>query len=1854
MDGSVRVPALDYGGENGGWTAEGVGGEETGQPPPTTTDPAAKTTETAKKSTSRRTVKPPPDRAKRSIYLFSLKNPIRQLFIQVTEAKWFEIFILLAILGTCISLAVYTPLPNGDTNATNEFLEEIEIIFTVIFTTECMMRIVALGFIMHPTSYLRNSWNILDFTIVMIGVGSTILAMLKIEGFDVKALRAFRVLRPLRLISGVPSLQIVMNAILMAIIPLMNIALLVLFVIIIYSIIGLELFMGAFHKTCFHNITGEMMDDPTPCGGLFSCPEEYECRGEWEGPQWGITCFDNFGQAMLTVFQCITLEGWTDMLYWIHDSQGNTWQFIYFVSMVVLGAFFVMNLILGVLSGEFSKEKEKAQSRGDFQRLRAQQQMEEDLQGYIDWITQAEEMEANEENLANAIKVDLGNNKKNPVMVGLLRSAMVPLQQVVEVSVAANVAEEQKRPRRQLRQTTWQKRLKNFEKWNRSMRRQARGVCKSQWMFWLIICLVFLNTCVLATEHHNQPPWLDDFQEYTNLFFVCLFTCEMLLKMYALGLSGYMVSLFNRFDFFVVISSILEFVLVNQKLMPPLGMSVLRCIRLLRAFKVTRYWSSMGNLVKSLVNSIASINALLVLLVLFIFIFALLGMQIFGGRFQNEESRSTFNSFSQSCLTVFQILTGEDWNVVMYDGIQAYGGIKGMGAVAALYFIILFVAGNFILLNVFLAIAVDNLSTDDEEAEEETPEDAPVEGAAPQQDQPPKYMQDEEKIQMLDGAIIDIAPELPLKDIIVEEEVVDDDDSPNSVPPIPNSSAFFIFAPDNKIRVMCWKIQGHPVCGNIILVCILVSSAFLACEDPLSATSSINKTLGLFDYFFTTVFTVECMLKLISYGFFFHDGAFCRQAFNCLDIVVVSVSLISIFGGSGIGFLKILRVLRVLRPLRAINRAPGLKQVVQCMIVSVKSIGNIMFVTLLLIFMFGVIGVQLFKGKFFMCTDLSMNTNDTCQGEYIVYKDGDINTPVIEERSWERSEFHYDNILHAMLTLFVVSTFEGWPGILYVSIDSNEADFGPKQDYRPVVFFYYFIYLIIIAFFMINIFVGFVIVTFQNEGEASFQDCALDKNQRNCIQFAMSAKPVRRYIPKNPVQYRLWAFATSPLCEYSVFIAILLNTTSLAMKFYRQPTYYTDFLDVLNQIFTYFFLIECILKLGAFRFKNYFGDPWNAFDFFIVAGSLVDLGMAKINPDSDTSIGFLRLFRVARLVKLLNKDEGIRTLLWTFIKSFQALPWVGMLIALIFFIYGVVGMQVFGRIAMDDDTNIHRNNNFQSFTWALLVLFRSSTGEAWQEIMLSCIKDPSVKCDENSDDAKAPGGAPGGCGTNFAYPYFISFFIVCAFLVLNLFVAVIMDNFDYLTRDWSILGPHHLGEFVTLWSEYDPDAKGKIKHIDVVTLLRKISPPLGFGKLCPHRVACKRLVSMNMRLNSDGTVNFNATLFALVRTSLNIMTDGNIDESNEALRVQILKIWKEMDMDMLDKCCPGPGLLEEEVTVGKFYATFLIQDYFRRFKKKKDFGIEGEFAEGMPLQAGLRTLHEAGPELKRAISGDLSDTAEEMPFITGMLRAAHKQPGAGSLAKKQRPAIQPSQLPAVEQPPMSVSPALSLTPPMDRASISASIQDEVYSTPHHYEPYDNIPSRFNESPPPPPPPARQTPASPTRGGMPNGAMPLLERPPRPGSSPPPRSAASPTVASPSRDGTLPRLHRQQDRRERDTHSPAMNLVGRVLREQGLGRHVDEDFIAAAMVEMREAMNMSAGEFEAAADQLLRAEREGHFSMPLPGRDFSMSDMTSMMTSSDALTLTPEPSQATLTPTPSFDMDSPPMPAPRRGRRGAHE
>ncbi|XP_036762992.2 voltage-dependent L-type calcium channel subunit alpha-1C isoform X15 [Manis pentadactyla] len=1582
----------------------------------------------------------PATRPPRALLCLTLRNPLRRACISIVEWKPFEIIILLTIFANCVALAIYIPFPEDDSNATNSNLERVEYLFLIIFTVEAFLKVIAYGLLFHPNAYLRNGWNLLDFIIVVVGLFSAILEQAtkadganalggKGAGFDVKALRAFRVLRPLRLVSGVPSLQVVLNSIIKAMVPLLHIALLVLFVIIIYAIIGLELFMGKMHKTCYSqegiaDVPAE--DDPSPCaletGHGRQCQNGTVCRPGWDGPKHGITNFDNFAFAMLTVFQCITMEGWTDVLYWVNDAVGRDWPWIYFVTLIIIGSFFVLNLVLGVLSGEFSKEREKAKARGDFQKLREKQQLEEDLKGYLDWITQAEDIEPENE--------DEGVEEEKP------RNMSMPTSETESVNtenVAGGDIEGENCGARLAHRISKSKFSRYWRRWNRFCRRKCRAAVKSNIFYWLVIFLVFLNTLTIASEHYNQPHWLTEVQDTANKALLALFTAEMLLKMYSLGLQAYFVSLFNRFDCFIVCGGILETILVETKIMSPLGISVLRCVRLLRIFKITRYWNSLSNLVASLLNSVRSIASLLLLLFLFIIIFSLLGMQLFGGKFNFDEMqtrRSTFDNFPQSLLTVFQILTGEDWNSVMYDGIMAYGGPSFPGMLVCIYFIILFICGNYILLNVFLAIAVDNLADAEsltsaqKEEEEEKERKKLARTASPEKkqevvDKPAVEETKEEKIELKSitadgesprttkinmddlqpnenedkspypnpettGEEDEEEPEMPvgprprpLSELHLKEKAV----------PMPEASAFFIFSPSNRFRLQCHRIVNDTIFTNLILFFILLSSISLAAEDPVQHTSFRNHILFYFDIVFTTIFTIEIALKMTAYGAFLHKGSFCRNYFNILDLLVVSVSLIS-FGiqSSAINVVKILRVLRVLRPLRAINRAKGLKHVVQCVFVAIRTIGNIVIVTTLLQFMFACIGVQLFKGKLYTCSDSSKQTEAECKGNYITYKDGEVDQPIVQARSWENSKFDFDNVLAAMMALFTVSTFEGWPELLYRSIDSHTEDKGPIYNHRVEISIFFIIYIIIIAFFMMNIFVGFVIVTFQEQGEQEYKNCELDKNQRQCVEYALKARPLRRYIPKNQHQYKVWYVVNSTYFEYLMFVLILLNTICLAMQHYGQSCLFKIAMNILNMLFTGLFTVEMVLKLIAFKPKGHFSDPWNVFDFLIVIGSIIDVILSETNPAEHTqcspfmnaeensriSITFFRLFRVMRLVKLLSRGEGIRTLLWTFIKSFQALPYVALLIVMLFFIYAVIGMQVFGKIALNDTTEINRNNNFQTFPQAVLLLFRCATGEAWQDIMLACM--PGKKCAPESEPSNSTEGET-PCGSSFAVFYFISFYMLCAFLIINLFVAVIMDNFDYLTRDWSILGPHHLDEFKRIWAEYDPEAKGRIKHLDVVTLLRRIQPPLGFGKLCPHRVACKRLVSMNMPLNSDGTVMFNATLFALVRTALRIKTEGNLEQANEELRAIIKKIWKRTSMKLLDQVVPPAG--DDEVTVGKFYATFLIQEYFRKFKKRKEQGLVGKPSQrnALSLQAGLRTLHDLGPEIRRAISGDL--TAEE-------------------------------------------------------------------------------------------------------------------------------------------------------------------------------------------------------------------------------------------------------------------------------------
>ncbi|XP_011808782.1 PREDICTED: voltage-dependent P/Q-type calcium channel subunit alpha-1A, partial [Colobus angolensis palliatus] len=1783
----------------------------------------------------------------RSLFLFSEDNVVRKYAKKITEWPPFEYMILATIIANCIVLALEQHLPDDDKTPMSERLDDTEPYFIGIFCFEAGIKIIALGFAFHKGSYLRNGWNVMDFVVVLTGI----LATVGTE-FDLRTLRAVRVLRPLKLVSGIPSLQVVLKSIMKAMIPLLQIGLLLFFAILIFAIIGLEFYMGKFHTTCFEEGTDDIQgESPAPCGTeepARTCPNGTKCQPYWEGPNNGITQFDNILFAVLTVFQCITMEGWTDLLYNSNDASGNTWNWLYFIPLIIIGSFFMLNLVLGVLSGEFAKERERVENRRAFLKLRRQQQIERELNGYMEWISKAEEVILAEDETDGEQRHPFDALRRTTIKkskTDLLNPEEAEDQLADIASVGSPFA----------RASIKSAKLENstfFHKKERRMRFYIRRMVKTQAFYWTVLSLVALNTLCVAIVHYNQPEWLSDFLYYAEFIFLGLFMSEMFIKMYGLGTRPYFHSSFNCFDCGVIIGSIFEVIWAVIKPGTSFGISVLRALRLLRIFKVTKYWASLRNLVVSLLNSMKSIISLLFLLFLFIVVFALLGMQLFGGQFNFDEGTppTNFDTFPAAIMTVFQILTGEDWNEVMYDGIKSQGGVQG-GMVFSIYFIVLTLFGNYTLLNVFLAIAVDNLANAQEltkvEADEQEEEEAanqklalqkakevaevsplsaanmsiavkeqqknqkpaksvweqrtsemrkqnllasrealynemdpderwkaaytrhlrpdmkthldrplvvdpqenrnnntnksraaeptvdqrlgqqraedflrkqaryhdrardpsgswptpvksglthilfhiiqwllapdpPYQVAEPsgpagenqgsgvpvsgpnlsttrpiQQDlgrQDPPLAEDIDNMKnnklataesagphdslghaglpqspakmgnstdpgptpaipamatnpqnaasrrmpnnpgnpsnpgppktpenslivtnpsgtqtnsaktarKPDHTTVDIPPAcppplnhtvvqvnknanpdpLPKKEDEKKEEEEDDrgEDGPKPMPPY---SSMFILSTTNPLRRLCHYILNLRYFEMCILMVIAMSSIALAAEDPVQPNAPRNNVLRYFDYVFTGVFTFEMVIKMIDLGLVLHQGAYFRDLWNILDFIVVSGALVAFAftgnsKGKDINTIKSLRVLRVLRPLKTIKRLPKLKAVFDCVVNSLKNVFNILIVYMLFMFIFAVVAVQLFKGKFFHCTDESKEFEKDCRGKYLLYEKNEVKA---RDREWKKYEFHYDNVLWALLTLFTVSTGEGWPQVLKHSVDATFENQGPSPGYRMEMSIFYVVYFVVFPFFFVNIFVALIIITFQEQGDKMMEEYSLEKNERACIDFAISAKPLTRHMPQNKqsFQYRMWQFVVSPPFEYTIMAMIALNTIVLMMKFYGASVAYENALRVFNIVFTSLFSLECVLKVMAFGILNYFRDAWNIFDFVTVLGSITDILVTEFgNPNNFINLSFLRLFRAARLIKLLRQGYTIRILLWTFVQSFKALPYVCLLIAMLFFIYAIIGMQVFGNIGIDvededsdeDEFQITEHNNFRTFFQALMLLFRSATGEAWHNIMLSCLS--GKPCDKNS------GIQSRECGNEFAYFYFVSFIFLCSFLMLNLFVAVIMDNFEYLTRDSSILGPHHLDEYVRVWAEYDPAAWGRMPYLDMYQMLRHMSPPLGLGKKCPARVAYKRLLRMDLPVADDNTVHFNSTLMALIRTALDIkIAKGGADKQqmDAELRKEMMAIWPNLSQKTLDLLVTPHK--STDLTVGKIYAAMMIMEYYRQSKAKK-------------------------------------------------------------------------------------------------------------------------------------------------------------------------------------------------------------------------------------------------------------------------------------------------------------------------------
>jgi len=220
-------------------------------------------------------------------------------------------------------------------------------------------------------------------------------------------------------------------------------------------------------------------------------------------------------------------------------------------------------------------------------------------------------------------------------------------------------------------------------------------------------------------------------------------------------------------------------------------------------------------------------------------------------------------------------------------------------------------------------------------------------------------------------------------------------------------------------------------------------------------------------------------------------------------------------------------------------------------------------------------------------------------------------------------------------------------------------------------------------------------------------------------------------------------------------VAIIINTLFLCIDNYHKTEDLKAFLEYANLIFVVVFTFEMIIKITAYGFKYYWHVNWNKFDFIIVIMSLL-----FINEDLIKSLNFnvtaLRIIRVSRLLRMVKTSEGLRSLLKTLYMSLANILTTASLLTLILFTFTVAGMSLFGEIALEEDGAINKNTNFRSFYLSMSTLWRACTGESWNDIFHACYQEQGL----------------------IAVCYWLAFQLFTFFIFMNVFIAVIYENFS--------------------------------------------------------------------------------------------------------------------------------------------------------------------------------------------------------------------------------------------------------------------------------------------------------------------------------------------------------------------------------------------------------------------------------------------------------------------------------------------
>eukprot|EP01052_Picozoa_sp_SAG31_P011185 SAG31_NODE_628_length_13432_cov_131.456086_13_plen_1393_part_00 len=980
-----------------------------------------------------------------------------------------------------------------------------------------------------------------------------------------------------------------------------------------------------------------------------------------------------------------------------------------------------------------------------------------------------------------------------------------------------------------------------------------RGFVSNRWFNHVVLVVVVLNFIVLAMDHHLiDHDWLLAI-EYANLGFTMFFLVELIFKLAALQLEFFS-DRFNVLDFFVVALSLLELAFGSDG-----AFSVMRSLRLLRTFKVFAASQSLRKLLQVTMKGGAAIMNFGVLLFFFLVIYALVGMHFFGTEFSSPvyDAPGKFDSFYWAFLTVFQVLTRENWHELLYVG---YGSPAGW--TTFVYFGSLIVITNYIILSLFLGNMLHNLQ------EVFLREAKKLQHAAAMKTGLDRLvhrhgdtkatvighlaafalvgdltisddLSDEEKRRRGTLIIQKMWAKYRLRKLVqheqavargeIEEPEVEEEELP--VEPM----ACFIFAEDNALRELFVQLNANDHWNAFIMLCIAVSSITLAFEHPENdPDTAFAWELFILDVILTLIFVFEMFTKMIARGVIMAPSAYLRDTWDQMDFVIVVVSVIGLFPfAHEYKMLRVLRTFRVLRPLRTLRRFPQLAAITATLISSLVPVGIVAFIASFVVAMFAVLWVALQKGKLYQCT--------ADENDYIKFSDC-----VSAGGQWKNSSQNFDNIFSSLLTLFEVMTMEDWQGVMYASIDTTNTETFYRETYERETRgtwwwgILYMVFIMIGAFFFLNLVVGVVVNAFDmadkmNQTQADRDEAATRKQTKMITR----ASPIYASGYYTGLRDPLYNLLVSQAWDIAIAVCIILNVVCMACEHAEQATTTTDVLYGLNIVFTLIFTVELIVKIIALHPTRCFADQWNTFDAIIVFFSILELAIDVLGNDFPVPINPMvlrafRVFRLTRLLKLVPHSEGLQAVFHTFVEALPVLTNVGMLLFLVFFMYGVLALQLFASVKPEDPVRCAEDDcemtigfmNFTSFGTTLFTLFILATGEHWNAIMHELMK--------------APDPAPGPLLT---VVFFLSFQFLCVFLTLNLFISVVVaytqkadeEKFARQQAGEEGLPPEELtledvDSYTRAWIAADPNAQGSVEGVDKVReVVSATAWPLGSG-----------------------------------------------------------------------------------------------------------------------------------------------------------------------------------------------------------------------------------------------------------------------------------------------------------------------------------------------------------------------------------------------------------------------------------------